>query len=338
MWRFFTGSNNIQTQTTRQPTLQKNIKKNQLPPKSSPWTGHVGTDKNLVISFSDDDSGSDLENKGNASRLNNNLKRPSSSLEKPNQLKLQKNAKSLHNEMPKRPSLSRTFISSGTKIPSSNSKGAGSLSLGKGPRARNFNPMSKTFTIQERGHDQGAVLNDNKLQDLRHQIALRETEIRLKAVQQSKESTLALGRDHNAMNLKNDAVRKTTPLRDAQLEPKEPDTKRMKLGPSHDTPKAVGGQQEGNIVKSILPSKDSTSGNFPQERNKVDHNQNEIPSREESTLMISQRQPDNLVDNSLQNRPCRSREGKYFAFFRLYLKRFGVQVCLETVSILDFRN
>lgn len=314
MRQCFTGSNNIQLQTTRQPTSQKSIKKNQLPPKSSPWTGHAGTDKNLVISFSDDDSGSEFETKGNASKLDSNIKRPSSSLEKSNKLQLQQNARSSHKEMPKRPSFSRTFISSITKIPGSNSKGTRSLSLGQGPQARNVNPMNKTLASRERGRDQGAVSNDNKLQDLRHQIALRESELKLKAAQQNKESPLVFGRDQNAMNLKNDTARKNTPVSSvaAQLEPKEPDRKRMKLGTSLGTPQAVGSQQEVPAVKSILPSKDSVLGNFyPQERNKVDHNQKEIPScRGESTTIISQRQPDNHHDNSLQNMPCRSRGGK----------------------------
>ncbi|XP_027350072.1 uncharacterized protein LOC113861453 [Abrus precatorius] len=303
------GSNNVQLQMTRQPTTQKILKKNQLPPKSSLWNGHVGTDKNLVISFSDDDSGSDIETKGNGSRLDSSLKRPSSSLEKSR--KLQQNARSLHKEMPNKSSLNRTFISSMTKIPGSNSKVARSMSLVQGPRGRNFNPMNKNLANVERGRDQGVVSNDNKLQDLRHQIALRESELKLKAAQQNKEYASILGRDHNAMNSKNNTARKNTPVfpGPAQLEPKEPDRKRLKLGTSYSTPNAVGSQQEVPAVKSILPAKDSTSENYnPQERNKVDHSQKLIPCRGESTIITSQRQSDKHLDNSLQNMPRRSRD------------------------------
>jgi hypothetical protein len=90
----------------------------------------------------------------------------------------------------------------------------------------------------------------------------------------------------------------------------------MKLDRSHDNPQAVGGQQVP-ILKSMQPSKDSLCENiYPQERNKVDHNQKEIPScRGESTIMKSQRQPDNRLGNSSQKMPCRSREGKYFSLF-----------------------
>nr|XP_027188819.1 uncharacterized protein LOC101514217 isoform X2 [Cicer arietinum] len=302
------SSNNIQTRTAIQPFSLKSIKKNQLPPKSSPWTGHVDNDKNLVISFSDDDSGSDIENKGNPSGLKRNVKRPISSLGNSNKLQSQQNARSLHKEIPKKLSMNRTFISSVAKIPSSNSKGAGSWSLGQGPRARNLNPMNKTLASRER--DQGALSNDNKLQDLRHQIALRESELKLKAAQQHKESALVLGKNQNAMNLKNDTGRKNIPVSSgaAQLELKEPDRKRIKLNTSHDTPQAVGGQQVP-VVKSILPSKDSLCGNiYPQERNKVDHNQKEIPSCKGESKVISQRQPDNHLGNSLENMPCR-REG-----------------------------
>lgn len=316
MWLYFTGSSNVQLQTTRQPTAQKDLKKNQLPPKSSLWTGHAGTGKNLVISFSDDDSGSDLEAKGNASRLGTSIKRTSSSLEKSN--KSQQNARSLPKEVPQRSSLNRTFISSTAKIPASISKGVGSVPLVQGSRAKNFNPMNKSLVNRERGRDQGVVgSNDNKLQDLRHQIALRESVLKLKAAQQNKESASVLGRDHNAVNSKNTA-RKNTSVSPgtAQLEPKEPDKKRLKLSTSHGTHQAVDSQQEVPAVKSVLPPKDSTLENCcPQERNKVDHGQKEIPLyRAEPTTIVSLRQPDKHLDNSLENMSCRSRDGKYFAF------------------------
>jgi len=266
-----------------------------------------------VISFSDDDSGSDIENKGTDSRLERHNKRPSSSLENSNKLQLQQNARSLHNETPIKFPSKRTFISSVTKNPSSISKGAGSWSLGQGPRARNFKSTNKTLASQERGRDQGAVSNDNKLQDLRHQIALRESELKLKAAQQMKESALVLGRDP-----KNDTTRKHIPVSSgaAQLEPKGPDRKRMKINTSHDTPQAVVGQQVP-VVKSLLPSKDSVCGNiYPQERNKVDHNPKEIPlCRGESIIIKSQRETGNHLSNSGQNMPSVSREGKYFFLF-----------------------
>ncbi|KAK7340866.1 hypothetical protein VNO77_21582 [Canavalia gladiata] len=304
------GSNHVQLQTASQPTTQKILKKNQLPCKSSLWTGHVGTDKNLVISFSDDDSGSDFETKGNAAKLDISIKRPSSSLEKSN--KLLQNAKSLHKEMPKRSSLNRTFISSVTEIPGSNSKGAGFMPLIQGSRARNFNPINKNLANRERGRDQGVASNDNKLQDLRHQIALRESELKLKAAQQNKEHASVLSRDHNAMNSKNNTARKNTSVSSgpAQLEPKEPDRKRLKLVASYSTPQTVGSQQDVAAVKSILPPKDSTSENYYlQEKNKVDHSQKVIPGGGESTIIPSERQPDKHLDSSLQNIPLRSRNG-----------------------------
>lgn len=291
-----------------------------------------------MISFSDDeddDSESDIETKGNASRLDSNLKRPSSSFEKSNKLQLQQNTRSLHKEMPKRSSLNRTFISSMTKNPGYNSKGAGSMSLGQGSRARNFNPMSKKFASQERGHDQGAVSNVNKLQDLRHRIALRESELKLKAAQQNKESASVLGKEQKAMNLKNDTARKITPVSSGapHLEPKEPDRKRLKLGTSNGTPQAVGNQQEAPAVKSILLSKDSIRENYyPQDINKVDHSQKEIPlCGGEAAVNTSQSQPDKHLNNSLQNLPCRSRDGKYIALSHLHLKHFCLQVYLETL-------
>lgn len=265
-----------------------------------------------MISFSDDDSGSNDFEKGIAFSLERTVKRPNSSLEYSNKLQLLQNSRSLQKEMPKKLPSNRTIISSTTKIPSLNSKGAGSWSLGQGSRARNFSTMNRTLASRERGRDQGAVSNDNKFQDLRHQIALRESELKLKTTQLSKESALVLGRDQNAISLKNDKTKKNIPVSSgaAQLEPKEPDRKRMKLDTIHDTPQVVGGQQVP-VVKSILPSKDSPCGNIcPQEGNMVDHNQKEIPScRGESTIIKSQRQPDNHLGNPLQIMPCKAREG-----------------------------
>ncbi|KAK7394232.1 hypothetical protein VNO78_14754 [Psophocarpus tetragonolobus] len=149
-------------------------KKNQLTPESSLWTGHIDADKNLVTSFSDDDSGSDFETKSNAP--------------------------SLPKEVPEETSLNSTFVSSMTKISGPNSKGAGSMQLVQGSKSqpRNLNL-----------------------------IAVRESELKLKAAQQNKESASVLGRDHSAMNPKK-TDRKTTPVFSgpAQLESKEPDRKK----------------------------------------------------------------------------------------------------------------
>ncbi|XP_019419369.1 PREDICTED: uncharacterized protein LOC109329917 isoform X2 [Lupinus angustifolius] len=285
--------------------------KSKLPPKFSPCTNHVDSDENLVISFCGHDRGSDLEPKRNASRLGSNIKRHSSSLEKSN--KLEQSARNAPKAMPEKVPLSHTFISSISKVGGSNNKGAGSMLLGQGSRARNFNPMNKKLANQECGRDQGMISNDNKLQDLRHKIALRESELKLKAAQQLKESASIPDRDHNAVKLKNDAARKYTLVcsEAAQLEPKEPDTKRFKLSTSYGTPQAVGSQQEVAAKKSISLSTDSTwESCHPQERNKVDHSQKEIPlGRRESTIIRPQRQPDKHVGNSLQNMPCRSTDG-----------------------------
>ncbi|KAI4348138.1 hypothetical protein L6164_008897 [Bauhinia variegata] len=306
------GSNNIQLRSTMQSTSQKSFNKNQLPPKSVVWSAHTGTNKNLVISFSDDDSGSDFEEngrgkvvelKGNASRLDRNQKPPISSLVKSN--KLQHNARSVQKAMPKRFSLSRTFVSSNTKVTGPNYKGPRSQ-VGQGSQARNFNTLNRSSTSWERGCEPGVVSNDNKLQDLRQQIALRESELKLKASQQNKESASVLGRDNISMKpkLKNDTARKHASVSTeiAQLEPKEPDRKRLKLGKSYAGPQTFGSQKEVLTEKSKLSSKETTRKNcIHWEKNKVDHNQNEVPlCRGESTITKSQKQYDKLPHIPLQ--------------------------------------
>ncbi|KAF7822312.1 uncharacterized protein G2W53_027767 [Senna tora] len=307
-------SNSAPLRKTVQSTSQKN---NQLPPKSSVWPAHAGTDKNLVISFSDDDSGSDsedyrqektVESKGNSSRLENNQKPPTSSLTK--SYKLHNNARNVHKSAPKRLPVNQMSISSVTKILGPNSKGVGSLSLGQGSRARNFNTLNKNLASNERKNDQGVVSNNNKLQDLRQQIALRESELKLKAAQQNKEPGSVLGRDHNAIKLKSDPARKYTSSENAQLEPKEPDRKRLKLGKSHATTQVFGTQQEVPAAKSIFPSKESALDKYNlQERNKVDRGEKETSLSRGEPIVVKSQGDDKCPDVSSKTMPSRPRNG-----------------------------
>ncbi|KAF7825249.1 uncharacterized protein G2W53_016413 [Senna tora] len=308
------GSNSVLLRKTVQSTSQKN---NQLPPKSSVWPAHAGTDKNLVISFSDDDSGSDsedyrqektVESKGNTSRLENNQKPLTSSLTK--SYKLHNNARNVHKSAPKKLPVTHNTISSVTKIHAPNSKGVGSLSLGQGSRARNFNTLNKNLASHERKNDQGAVSNNNKLQDLRQQIALRESELKLKAVQQNKEPASVLGRDHNAIKLKSDPARKYTSSENAQLEPKEPDRKRLKLGRSYATTQAFGAQQEVPAAKSLFPSKESALDKYNlQERNKVDRGEKETSLSRGEPIVVKSQGDDKCPDVSSKSMPSRPRDG-----------------------------
>lgn len=302
-----------------QSASQKSFNRNQLPPKSSRWPTHAGTDKSLVISFSDDDSSSDsedgkqdkaVESKGNTSRLDSNQKPPTLSSEK--SYKLLNGARSVAKSVPKRSPLNHSSFSSVTRSHGSNSKVAGSFSVGQGPRSRNFYTLNKNLVSQERKNDQGVVSNKNKLQDLRQQIAIRESELKFKAAQQNKESTSTLGRDHNAIKLKGDATRKYTYSENAHLGSKEPDKKRLKLDRSYAAPQAIQSQPEGPATKSVLPSKESALENCNlQERNKVNHGVKAAPLRIGEQLVVKSQGHDKHLDISSLAMQSRPRSGKY---------------------------
>lgn len=304
------------------------------------WSAHASTDKNLVISFSDDDSGSDsedcrqekvVESKRNSSRFDSNQKPPTSSVVK--SYKLQNNARSLNKPAPKRVPSNRTSISSITKVHGSSSKGAISLSPGQGLRARNFTTLNKSLVSHERKNDLGVVSNNSKLQDLRQQIALRESELKLKAAQQNKESTSVLSRDHNANKLKSDTARKHASLENAQLESKEPDRKRLKLGSSHANPQAFGGQQEVPAAKSRLPSKESAwEKSNQQERNKADPLEKELSLSKGEPIVVKPRGHDKQPDISSQTMPSRPRDGKYFAILEIKHSCNQVNVSLKLIK------
>ncbi|GAV76080.1 zf-C3H1 domain-containing protein [Cephalotus follicularis] len=257
----------VQSQTSIQTDNQKSAEKNQAPFKSvnHQWVAHPGANNNLVISFSDDDSGSELENdkqkkainsKSNTIGVDGNRRPRTSFLAKSNNLR--QTATNVNKVMPKKSSLNPTFISSMTKVNGGvNSRGLGPSPMEQGFRARNIYSLNKNLASQERGCDPGVGFKNTKLQDLRQQIALRESELKLKAAQQNKESFPSRG-DINAMNLGNDAAIKCklTSADVGQLEPKEPDKKRLKASGSCSAQPASGVLKENFSAKSTLSSKE----------------------------------------------------------------------------------
>lgn len=267
-----------------------------------------------MISFSDDSSNESedykrekaIGSKRNTTGADGNRRLPSLSTAKSS--KLQQTARNVNKVMRKKPSLSRTFISSLTKINGgTNSRAAGSSSVEQGSRIRNFNAIHRNLASQENGFDQGVGLNNTKLRDLREQIALRERELKLKAALQSKESASVSGKDCNAVNLLSDAARKSNAnsADTGQLEPKEPDRKRVKVSGSYSTQLNSDGQQEIVVANSILPSKEQALENVSlEDGNMVDHGQKRSATkRAESSVVKRLKQDDKRVDISSTNPP-----------------------------------
>lgn len=209
----------------------------------------------FVISFSDDDSGSDSEEcgQGNAYETKNvagvNGRHPAASFAKLQMLP--GNAKK-GTMVPRNVSLSHTFVSSMTKdnVASSNN---GNPVLGeKRSHVKHINILNKNKAEQEHGCNENVHLNSSKLQDLRQLIAIRENELKLKAAKQNKEP--ASGKTDSATNLSNRAtrIRREAPADFVHLELKEPDKKRLKVGESHSCKVNSDGRKGIAAVESNL--------------------------------------------------------------------------------------
>ncbi|KAA8534236.1 hypothetical protein F0562_031753 [Nyssa sinensis] len=238
----------VPSRTSTQPNYHKSFEKNRVP---------------FVISFSDDDSGSDseectqektLETKCNSLGVDANRRPPASSLAK-SQI-LQRTTRNETKVMPKRVSLSRTFVSSTAKINGGISKNGGPSFVGPRSRVRNFNTLKQKLSGLERKGNQNVHLNSRKLQDLRQQIALWENKLKLKPAQQNKETISGSCRDYNISNLKNDADGKCGSAEFVQFEPKEPDKKRLKVSGTHSS-QLSDDLQETLAAQSMLASEKS---------------------------------------------------------------------------------
>ncbi|XP_030489241.2 uncharacterized protein LOC115705912 isoform X1 [Cannabis sativa] len=274
----------IQSRASIKPMTKKNFDKSWVSSNTgSPgpgWCAPVGATDNLVIRFSDNDSGSDsdecvkvkaTETKSSVARVVSNQKPPA-----PLHSKLNKQVATgiVGKVIPKRLPLNRTYISPVAKIPGPNVSGAGALPAEHSNRMRKVNSVNKNVSSQERGFGQGVGLNNSKLQDLRQQIALRESELKLKSAQRSKEAVSL--RDENAVSLPSDAVRKigATSAKSAQRESKEPEKKRVKVTGSYSNQPNSMGQRDESVGRSILPIKQPVQNNIA-EATKLDHGQKE---------------------------------------------------------------
>ncbi|XP_044507926.1 uncharacterized protein LOC123227264 isoform X3 [Mangifera indica] len=301
----------IQSRTSIQPTNQKSFEKNRMKFKSGNpgWFPNSGLNNNLVISFSDGDSGSDTDDyqqektavtKSNTTGVDSYEQRPAISVVKTR--KIHQNTKNANKIIPKKLSSNRIFVSSITK----NHGGGNSRDAERGSRGRNFNNPKKNLGSQEHGFDLRVGLKNSKLQDLRQQIALRETELKLKAAQQNKDMAVVQCRKDNAMNLGNEAARKyQSPSADVgQSEQKEPDKKRFKGSGSYSHQLTSDSLQEIPVATSIMPVKEPTLENSMHVRKKVDLIQKDISvSRRESSIVKQHKQDDKHIEAIPENVP-----------------------------------
>lgn len=311
------SSVDIQSRPSLHLNYHKNFEKNRVPPKSSTSVWHPPplTDDNLVIRFSDDDSSSDseqekaLESKGNTVGINGNRRPPTSSLPKSEMLR-----RATRNEtrpVPKRTSLTRTFVKSMTKINGANSSGARTSLMEQGIHSRNF-ALNRNLADPERGRNQVAGLDNSKLQDLREQIAIRESELKLKSAQQNKDPVLSSCKDYTGMSLTSDAARKDRAASAdiLQAEAKEPDKKRLKVSSTYSSQPIPDKQPIITTAKYLVALKDRPSENSgPCNKNNIvyNHSNEEIHSGrlqdEKGVAAKRQKKDDKCMDVSLMNPP-----------------------------------
>lgn len=314
----FSCSVDIQPRNTTQSNSLKSFEQNRVTFKSNTpgWLPSSGKNDNLVISFSDDDSGSDtedhrhkkaFENKSNATRVDGNRRPPASSAVKVKNL--QQTARNVSKAIPKKLSPSRTLTTT------QNHGGANSWvsrpsSVDERSRVRNFS-INKNIGSLERG-DQGVGLRNSKLQDLRQQIALRESELKLKAAQQNKDLVVD--------SFENDHV--------GRLDKKEPDKKRLKVSGSYSHRLTTDGRQDIPATKSMVPAKEPRlEKSSLQDRNKVYRSQKDIPiSRSESEIVKWDKQNGKQVHVLPENVPSVVKDGKIFvcSFKIRILTAFGM--------------
>lgn len=304
----------IQARTLIQPKYHKGFEKSRVPFKSgsSAWYGPPGSNNNLVISFSDNDSGSDAEDcrqdktsvpetKGNTVRLGFN-KVPTVSLGRNSEMSEQTTGIETK-ILPRKVPSNHRFIQS-TKAKGFNSRNGGQFLPEKGSRIGNFGAPDKNLAKQER--DSTQILNNSNIQDLRQQIAIRETKLKLKSAQQtkeavsqqSKEAVSSISKDNNPMNVNNDTNRKSrsTLIDIQQLEPKERCSKRLKISGTYSRQlnSNLDDRQDTHGAKSLLGLKEPIPQSGRSEMEKIDHGycEREVPANKTQTSAIKQKKQD----------------------------------------------
>ncbi|ESQ52639.1 hypothetical protein EUTSA_v10016135mg [Eutrema salsugineum] len=180
-----------------------------------------GNNSNLVINFSDDDSGSESDSKGRTQ---------TSKIQPKGTMPGNRNASTLLQTKLKGPkqidntAITKKASSTSTFNHAATSK-VSNISFAKEMKSnKNIRTFERKVSKDLRRPEQTVEPNSNKLQDLRQQIARRESELKLKAAQPKKD----------AVNPKFSAARRLSLVSDdgKELEPNEPAKKRLRISGS----------------------------------------------------------------------------------------------------------
>ncbi|KAD4586073.1 hypothetical protein E3N88_23674 [Mikania micrantha] len=205
----------VPLRTTGNSNKRKGVEKNRVP---------------FVISFSDDDSGSDSEEYKNGSTMESDemtcavKNRILSNSLVNSQSHMVKQTTKTNSKSPKKLSTSRTFVSSVNRVNGARFKNGGSTLVGVKAHPKKANSPSII------NFGQNVHVNSNKLQDLRQLIAIRENEIKSKAGKLDKEIASSSIKNSSEANLKSIAAKSKNFTECAVVEPKEQEKKRLKDG------------------------------------------------------------------------------------------------------------
>ncbi|KAL3732194.1 hypothetical protein ACJRO7_028948 [Eucalyptus globulus] len=231
--------------------------------------GSSGPNSNLVIRFFDDESSSDSdegiqdrrsEDKAKTVSMNGNQKPPI--LARKTSKKLGYPTQDIKPMMSKRLPASRTFIHPKTKVQGANNRIGSAPSIGQGSAGRSLSMLNQKLECQEHGSDHVVGSRKLELQDLRQQIAQRETELKLKLAQQNKHPVLGSSKNSYSLNLNRNlggiSITTSADLPRSvdfpQLDTKEPSHKRLKIGLSSYSQQCV--DQVTAAAKLCPPPKD----------------------------------------------------------------------------------
>ncbi|CAM8970957.1 unnamed protein product [Rhodiola kirilowii] len=220
--------------------FRKSVEKSHVPSRSSitKWNGKSRPDDNLVIVFSDNESGSDNEGKQKkatevkgVTSINEN-RRPApisypkvgfpqkANVDKP---RFQQN----------RGLFSRTFIASNTKPIGPKLKDAAKPVIKPGSFVKNHDALDQKVVNQFVKPKQGPCLDIGVLQDLRQKIAIRETELKLNLSRKNRETKSGSSQMYDSYNTDINIQKRerAIPMASDYVHPEvtEPYKKRMKV-------------------------------------------------------------------------------------------------------------
>ncbi|KAK4799179.1 hypothetical protein SAY86_024544 [Trapa natans] len=247
---------------------------NQLPPKNvRSRISSQHDNRNLVISFSNDESSSgsddDKKSKGKSRVDMKQGNWEPSALTTGGPTKYCKVPRNINLNMSKQLSLIPKFVPSSIRNLGGKKMGGAVMVGGHGTNSRD-NINNKRMEGQDVGYGLGP--KQLELEDLRHQISLRESELKLKTARLNKPSAAGSFLYSEALNSTQDSIPRLVPdIADAsQLRPGEPPSKRLKLAASCYSGKSIEQwRPAARSARSLSPPKSLTLGSS--KKNKVDN-------------------------------------------------------------------